>query len=191
MTTSRVAREAVVFLLKGGEGLNWYFIETERFEEEKVKQILIDSGFDAFIPKKEMYFKKGDFTTMTQRLLFPGTVMICDPESPPQFTQKLNEWLALKKSGSELIRLESDTYYSLSNKEKACLSQLLDSQKILRFSTGVIRQRELHILKGPLQGHEKEIQKIKRHQRLATLSVQLCGQTISLLVGLEVIEKIG
>ncbi len=186
-----MAREAVIFLLKGGEGLNWYFIETERFEEEKVKQILINSGFDAFIPKKEMYFKKGEFTEITQRLLFPGTVMVCDPESPPQFTQKLNDWLALKKSGSELIRLESDTYYSLSNKEKACLSQLLDSQRILRFSTGVIRQRELHVLKGPLQGHEKEIQKIKRHQRLATLPVQLCGQTIALIVGLEVIEKIG
>ena len=191
MTTSQVAREAVIFLLKGGEGLNWYFIETERFEEEKVKQILINSGFDAFIPKKEMYFKKGEFTEITQRLLFPGTVMVSDPESPPQFTQKLNDWLALKKSGSELIRLESDTYYSLSNKEKACLSQLLDSQRILRFSTGVIRQRELHVLKGPLQGHEKEIQKIKRHQRLATLPVQLCGQTIALIVGLEVIEKIG
>lgn len=186
-----MAREAVVFLLKGGEGLNWYFIETERFEEEKVKQILIDSGFDAFIPKKEMYFKKGEFTEITQRLLFPGTVMVCDPQSPPQFTQKLNDWLALKQSGSELIRLESDTYYSLSNKEKACLSQLLDCEKILRFSTGVIRQRELHILKGPLQGHEKEIQKIKRHQRLATLPVQLCGQTVFLIVGLEVIEKIG
>ena len=169
--------------------MNWYFIETERFEEEKVKQILINSGFDAFIPKKEMYFKKRDFTTMTQRLLFPGTVMVCDPQSPPQFTRKLNDWLALKKSGSEVIRLESDTYYSLSNKDRACLSQLLDNQKILRFSKGVIRQRELHVLKGLLQGHEKEIQKIKRHQRLATLPVQLGGQTIALIVGLEVIEK--
>ena len=71
------------------------------------------------------------------------------------------------------------------------MEQLLDEKKILRFSTGIIRNKELHVLKGPLQGHEKEIQKIKRHQRLATLPVKLCGQAIPLILGLEVIEKNG
>ena len=84
-----------------------------------------------------------------------------------------------------------NAYFSLASDEKETLEQLLDEKKILRFSTGIIRNKELHVLKGPLQGHEKEIQKIKRHQRLATLPIKLCGQAIPLILGLEVIEKNG
>ena len=36
--------------------MSWYFIETERFQEEQVKEALLNSQFDAFVPKKEMYF---------------------------------------------------------------------------------------------------------------------------------------
>ena len=169
--------------------MNWYFIETERFQEENVKEILLKSNFDAFVPKKEMYFKKDEIASLTLRVLFPGTVLIHDPESPPLFTKKLNEWLQKKTPGSEWIHSEVQDYFSLSPSEEKRLNQLLDQQKILRFSTGIIKNRILYISKGPLQGHEKEVKKIKRHQRLATLPIQLCGQTIPLIVGLEVIEK--
>lgn len=169
--------------------MSWYFIETERFQEENVKEILLKSNFEAFVPKKEMYFKKGDTASMTLRLLFPGTVLIHDPESPPQFTKKLKEWIQKKTPGSEWIHPETQDYFALSPSEEKRLNQLLDQQKVLRFSTGIIKNRILHISKGPLQGHETEVQKIKRHQRLATLPVQLCGQTIGLIVGLKVIEK--
>ena len=171
--------------------MSWYFIETERFQEEQVKEALLNSQFDAFVPKKEMYFKKGDLTMLTLRFLFPGTVLIHDPASPPQFAKKLNAWLDQKQPISEGVHREIDAYFSLASDEKETLEQLLDEKKILRFSTGIIRNKELHVLKGPLQGHEKEIQKIKRHQRLATLPIKLCGQTIPLILGLEVIEKNG
>ena len=169
--------------------MNCYFVETERFQEEQVKEALLNSQFDAFVPKKEMYFKKRDLTTLTLRFLFPGTVLIHDPASPPQFAKKLNAWLDQKHPDTEWIHRELEAYYSLLPDEKDDLEQLLDDEKILRFSKGIIRNKELHVLKGPLQGREKEVQKIKRHQRLATLPIKLCGQTILLIVGLEIVEK--
>ena len=84
MTTSQ-GRERQFFFIRKGGGVSWYFIETERFQEEQVKEALLNSQFDVFVPKKEMYFKKGDLTTLTLRFLFPGTVLIHDPASPPQF----------------------------------------------------------------------------------------------------------
>ena len=93
--------------------MSWYFIETERFQEEQVKEALLNSQFDAFVPKKEMYFKKGDLTTLTLRFLFPGTVLIHDPASPPQFAKKLNAWLDQKQPISEGVHREIDAYFSL------------------------------------------------------------------------------
>ena len=105
--------------------MSWYFIETERFQEEQVREALLNFQFDAFVPKKEMYFKKRDLTTLTLKYLFPGTVLIHDPASPSQFAKKLNAWLDQKQPGSEEIHREANAYFSLASDEKETLEQLL------------------------------------------------------------------
>lgn len=169
--------------------MTWYFLEVERYHEEILKNLLNQSGFRAFIPKKEMYFKKNDLMFLTQKLLFPGTVMVSSELSAIQFTEAINSWISLHEQSAESICKESNSYFHLSTLVQNKLENLMNDEYIILFSKGVIQNYILTVNQGPLKGHEKEIQKIKRHQRLATLPMQCCGQSIPIILGLEVTEK--
>ena len=61
---------------KGGNVMRWYFVEVEKHHEEDVLELMKSSPFEAFLPKKQRYFKKQVLVTWVERLLFPGTIMI-------------------------------------------------------------------------------------------------------------------
>lgn len=56
--------------------MRWYFVEVEKQHEEDVLELMKSSPFEAFLPKKQRYFKKQELVTWVERLLFPGTIMI-------------------------------------------------------------------------------------------------------------------
>ena len=169
--------------------MSWYFLEVERCQEENLMNLLNRSGFQTFVPKKEIYFKKKEVVFFSLKLLFPGTVIANSELSAVEFERVMNSWMILHKQCTKNICKETKNYFQLSAVEKYELKKLMNDDYVIAFSKGAIQNRILNVYQGPLKGHEKEIQKIKRHQRLATLPIRCCGQSIPLILGLEITEK--
>lgn len=53
---------------------------------------------------------------------------------------------------------------------------LLDEKRILRMSKGILLNKKLHVLEGPLTGMDEYIIKYDKHNRLATLNLTFLDQ---------------
>lgn len=164
--------------------MRWNFIEVEKRHEEEVIELLRSSPFTAFLPKKQRYFKKQDYVTVLDRLLFPGTVIITSDLPQDEFASQFNTWL--EQHPTELIHREAKEYFYLSNDEQHFIASLMDEHKVIHQSIGILDDKRLIIQSGPLKGLENRIKKIDRHQRTAQVQFQICGQVILLYLGLIV-----
>ena len=166
--------------------MSWYFVEVEKQHEEDVLELMKSSPFEAFLPKKQRYFKKQELVTWVERLLFPGTIMIVSNFPQAEFTKQFNEWLSQHSDLSQLIHLEEKEYFFLQEDERLFLNSLMNEQRVIPISTGVLNEKQLIVESGPLQGVESRIKKIDRHQRTAQVQFQICGQMMLLYLGLIV-----
>ena len=164
--------------------MRWNFIEVEKHHEEAVIELLRSSPFNAFLPKKQRYFKKQDYVTVLDRLLFPGTVIVASDLSQAEFASQFNTWL--DQHPTELIHREAKEYFFLSDDEQHFITSLMDEHNVIPQSTGVLNSKQLIIQSGPLKGLEQRIKKIDRHQRTAKVQFQICGQAMLLYLGLIV-----
>lgn len=64
----------------------------------------------------------------------------------------------------------------------------MDSQYIVKHSSGIIEGDRIKIIDGPLKGLESSIVRIDRHKRLAYLNNVLLGRQIK--ISLEILKKI-
>ena len=101
--------------------MRWYFVEVEKQHEEDVLELMKSSPFEAFLPKKQRYFKKQELVTWVERLLFPGTIMIVSNFPQAEFTKQFNGWLSQHPDISQLIHLEEKEYFSLQEDFKRLL----------------------------------------------------------------------
>ena len=164
--------------------MRWNFIEVEKRHEEEVIELLRGSPFTAFLPKKQRYFKKQDYITVLDRLLFPGTVIITSDLPQDEFASQFNTWL--EQHPTVLIHHEAKEYFYLSNDEQHFIASLMDEHNVIHQSIGILDAKRLIIQSGPLKGLENRIKKIDRHQRTAQVQFQICGQVILLYLGLIV-----
>ena len=70
--------------------MRWYFVEVEKHHEEDVLELMKSSPFEAFLPKKQRYFKKQELVIWVERLLFPRTIMIASDFPQAEFTKQFN-----------------------------------------------------------------------------------------------------
>lgn len=164
--------------------MRWNFIEVEKHHEEAVIELLRSSPFNAFLPKKQRYFKKQDYVTVLDRLLFPGTVIVASDLPQEEFANQFNTWL--DQHQTQLIHREAKEYFFLSDEEQHFIASLMDEHNVIPQSIGVLNSRQLIVQSGPLKGLEQRIKKIDRHQRTAQVQFRICGQAMLLYLGLIV-----
>lgn len=179
-------------MIDGGVRMtNWYVVFVRGTYEHKVCEYLNGvEGLSAFVPQKEILYRKAGLVEKKIRLLFPGYVFV---ETEMEYTDFHNLIYSLRNKCSGIIRnLEYDREgtSALYDSEREMIERLVNSKKVVEHSVGFIEGDQIFITEGPLQGFESSIVHIDRHKRLATLEIDILGSKRSVKVSLEIVSKV-
>lgn len=162
---------------------HWYVLMTIRTKEEEVCQYLNESkGIYAFSPKMEFYHRVSKQIQM--RTLFGGYVFVVSKLSQAEVDTIFRKFPLQSVFIHELKY--SEDISALTDEEIRILNLLLDEQKILRMSYGVLVDKKVHVTKGPLVNMDDYIIKYDKHNRLATLNLFFLNQVWK--VGVTILE---
>lgn len=174
--------------------LYWYVLFVVTGREHHVINIIskISSNniLRAFVPTKEMYFKKQGKLISESRLLFPGYVFIETDLDNEEFFRYSRKFVKKFKDIIKLLKYIDTNEYSIRNNECELLKNMLDTNYCISSSEGFIEGDKIYIQKGPLKGRESFIKKIDRHKMEALIELEIIGGIRQVRIGLEVLHKI-
>ncbi len=169
---------------------NWYVLFVMGGYEEKVKDTLIREGYDAFLPKKVILYRKERRYIRQEKLMFPGYVFVESEQDYVSFDSAIRI-LKMKITGIlRNLKYDNEGTTPLTSQEVQLLERLLGKKKVVEHSIGVIEGDKIIITEGPLMGFESQIVHIDRHKRLATLELDMLGDKRLTKVSLEIISKV-
>ncbi len=169
--------------------LRWYFVSAPEGREaqtcDRVRAI-VDSALieDAFVPRKEHWFKHGSTWKLQQLTLFKGYFVIATKNA--RALQKALEGLSFP------VRLAGKMdrgYMPMTDDVQDFLATNMDASHVIRNSTGEIVGDRLHVLAGPLAGQESRVRRVNRHMRRATVRVSDGGDDFLQVLALSVPER--
>lgn len=114
-----------------------------------------------------------------QEKLFPGYLFL-NTKDPDELVSQLKK---------EKIMAQNDKLFVLTPEDVQCLL-FFGRTGVFPMSQGIIVNGRLIILSGPLVGEEDKIIKVDRHKRRAWLQIKLFGKPYTVVVGLEIPQKI-
>lgn len=114
-----------------------------------------------------------------QEKLFPGYLFL-NTKDPDELVSQLKK---------EKIMAQNDKLFVLTPEDVQCLL-FFGRTGVFPMSQGIIVNGRLIILSGPLVGEEDKIIKVDRHKRRAWLQIKLFGKPYTVVVGLEISQKI-
>ncbi len=180
---------------------NWYILYTRTNAEDRAMSGINEAfrkrrlgyHFEPFCPETEFYYRSKQAelngTSYRKRRLFPNYVFIETDMPEQEFIDSFQNFIL---ASSDIIRLlrYSEKNIALREEEKMRLEALLDSSRVLRRSVGKLIHNSVVVDNGPLKGNENFITRINRHNRAATLSIDMFYGKISATVSLEITEKV-
>ena len=86
----------------------------------------------------------------------------------------------LFRSGKEIVPITAQ--------EEKFLVKIGGDDLVVGMSKGIIEQKQIKIMSGPLRNMEGSIRRIDRHKRLAWVSVKMFGREMEIPLGLEVLQ---
>ena len=169
---------------------NWYVLFVKSRNETKICEALLRENYDAFIPMKEVIFKRAGMMERVKKIMFPSYVFVETDEDYVTFNENLK---VIKTRVSGIVRnlkYDNEGTAPLTEPEIQLLSRLLGKKRVMEHSIGVIEGDRIIITEGPLMGFESQIVHIDRHKRQATLELDILGNKTTTKVSLEIISKI-
>ena len=169
---------------------NWYVLFVKSRNETKICEALLREKYDAFIPMKEVIFRKGKMVERVQKIMFPSYVFVETDEDYVTFNENLK---VIKTKVSGIVRnlkYDNEGTAPLTKQEVELLNRLLGKKRVMEHSIGFIEGDRIIITEGPLMGFESQIVHIDRHKRQATLELDILGNRTATKVSLEIISKI-
>lgn len=139
---------------------------------------------ECFIPTCAFERKRrGEWHTV--RLpLFPGYVVVDsrDVDALDQMLRRVPEFTLVLKMG--------DAFTPLDPAEVTWIKTFSDPEThSVEMSVGVMEGDKVHVMSGPLKGHEGEIKEVNRRKGVALLEVHMFGRTMTAKVGLAIVAK--
>lgn len=170
------------------EKTNWYVIQvmtsTESLMCENIRQIVDKEAYEhCFVPMAEMRKKiNGRYETVA-RPLFPGYLFIITDsiEKVQASLWKVARFTRLLKAGTFAVPLYEE--------EVRAFRCFTDENYAVSLSKGFIIGDRIVITEGPLKNQEGLIKKIDRHKRIAMIEIPFLGQSTSVRVPLEIVDK--
>lgn len=167
----------------------WYVVQVVGGRERHVLQLVerfVDEGVleECFIPHYEIMKKiKGEWRRCVE-ILLPGYLFIITNkvEQAAEQLHRVPDFTKLLGNDNAFIPLNAD--------EIAFIDSFTSKDhRVVEMSEGVIEGDEIYITKGPLVHQTGLVKKIDRHKRLAYLETTMCGRSVSVKVGLEIVRK--
>lgn len=172
---------------------NWYilFVVTgyEQDISNRIDMMFKNEDLNAFIPKKEILFRKLGKVLKEAKIMFPGYVFIESSLYDFEFLQHKRRILATSKNIIRLLAYGNSTEVAIREEECKILRHLFNGSYCVESSVGFIKGDKILIEKGPLKGREGIIIKINRHRMVAYISLEIMGSYATANVGLEVLSK--
>ncbi len=167
----------------------WYVLQTMTKEEERCRSLCekrMDSRCysEIFIPTSmtKKHFKK-EWHDVRQ-VLFPGYVFV-DTGNIGEFAKELVRaecFFRLLKTGDEIVPVASE--------ERKFLESLMDADRQVGYSQGIIIGDKVVITEGALRNQSALIKKVDRHRRIAMLEIDLFGRPTPVQVGFGAFAKV-
>lgn len=168
----------------------WYVIQVysgrEKYCEELIRNHVEKQLMDECrIPRYLEPRKKDGIWISEERILFPGYLFIKSSHIEDLFFQ-----LKRVPRMTKILRME-EAFIPLNAAEEAFILQFTNEDQIVEVSKGVIQNKKVKVLSGPLVGYEGFIRKVDRHKRHAWLNISFGEwKDINVRVGLEIIKVI-
>ena len=149
--------------------------------------------FDPFCPESEYYYRSREQRLLgrsyKRRPLFPGYVFLETNMPETEFLAKMSQYVYTSSDIIRILRYGETSKIALPDEERARLEFLLREKRCLEHSVGYIEGDDVIIDYGPLKGYEGLIVRIDRHNRVATLSLDIFGNKAQAKVALEIVRK--
>ena len=120
------------------------------------------------------------------KLLFPGYLFV-DTNEPEKLNSLIRQ-INISDNHPRVIK-SGDIYKPITDTEEEMLKSLAGNDGNVEISTGIIENKRLKVIDGPLKGFEQYIYKIDRYKRKAWLSMNLFGEDRKFCASLNVIKK--
>ena len=166
----------------------WYVIWTltggERKAKEEISKLINKDLYnDVFYPEiVKQYRIKGEWIDRKVPM-FPGYLFV-ETDTIEEFDKQIN-----KISGFHKVLEHDKQYYPISNTDYELIHLAYKNKGVFDVSRGVIEGGKTKIITGPLKGLEGIVTKIDRHNRTATIEVNMFNSKTTVKVGLEIISK--
>jgi len=169
----------------------WYVLFVRTGMEDSICSFLNqEESLDCFIPRKEVIHRNAGLTQILIKPMFPGYLFISSDLSQSEFHDVIQQMRSRKTGIVRELRYDTEGTPALTEDEQATLEHLLNQDRVLKASRGIIENDMVVIMDGPLKGYESRIIHIDRHKRQATLSLDLCTREVQVKVALEIVQKI-
>ena len=172
------------------KSLHWYIVFVLGGKEEIIRDFFIKEGYDAFLPKQEVLYRKQGKFHIEEKLMFPNYIFIESELDHIEFNNNLQK-LKKRKSGIiKELKFDNEGTSALQEDEQELIEKLIGRKKVMSHSIGYIEGDRIIVTEGPLKGMESHIVHINRHKRRAEIEVPMLGQMIRMNVSLEIVKKI-
>lgn len=153
--------------------LRWYLAQVPRGREQttcdKVRSIVShDVLDDAFVMRKERWRKAAGVWRLDPIPMYEEYFFVTTRDVAALDAELAKLSFSVRVAGSD-----EHAYIPLDADAQMWFERMMDDEHVLRNSTGVIIDGELHVKEGPLAGQELQVSKIDRHKRRCT--VRVCG----------------
>lgn len=151
--------------------LRWYLANVPEGREQALCDNvikLIDPSVlaDAFVPRKERWFKRRGSWSLQQVVMYPGYLFIATAD-----VRALDQALAKLTLPVQIVGSDTHAWTPLAPEAQAWFEASMDADHVIRSSMAQIIDGSLHVQSGPLAGQEGHLFKVDRHQRRCLLHV--------------------
>ena len=142
--------------------------------------------WETLVPRRKLQFRVKGAWRVEEDVVFPGYVFVVADAAAG-----IEEAVRATPYAVRLLGAGQDgSLRALAPEEEALVRVLYgEDGEALDVSRGIAEGDRVVVTTGPLVGMESVIKKVDRHKRRAFIDVDLCGRTVTVKVGLEVVEK--
>ena len=169
----------------------WYVTQVMTGSEETTKKLCVACEVcpeeDVFYFKVERQLRLGGQIRTVLKIMFPGYLFweLSSEEEAVRLKQHLREiprMTKLLQTGNEMVAVYPE--------EEDLLRNMGGEDHIIDLSKGIISGDNIIVSQGPLRGYEYRIKSVNRHDRVASLEINLFHRIVKMPIGLEIVQKI-
>ncbi len=149
--------------------------------------------FEPFCPESEYYYRASASKKLgkvyRRRPLFSGYVFIETDMPQESFRKEFSDYIYKSEDIIRLLKYGGSNIIAMAEEEKVRFEYLFQGKRCLEHSQGYIEGDRIVVTAGPLVGREGLITHINRHNRMATIRIEMFGGQTEVKVALEIVEK--